>query len=607
MTTEKNRNELLDFCKENFQKKQLLDRYSDILFAIDEIKKTGITYSSEYFYLRLYKADALYLQSERENALTKLIELHLELQSTIFPEIYVLVCSYIGKIYSLTSNFFEAINYFSKVLEIYEGFGDKAKIASTLNNLGSAYRNTGNIPKSLELLYKSLQINEELKDKEGIAFNLSNIGLLYYYLSDYSMAMDYFEQAKHLNIELNNHKSLAVNLGNIGNIYVANGEFLEALQFFKQALEILEKEENSTSISAVIGNIGDIYLRTQDYENANNYLQKALKIDEKNGNKRGISIRLVNLAYLFKSIGYEDYNLQKAKDFCNQSLEIALEIGYSYVEFQNYKCLSEIYEALDDYTNALAYHKKFYNTEKTLMNEDSKKQAQFLSFNRKIESTERERQVKLARFQEQERLLHDILPSKIANRILQGETTISEHNENVSIFFSDIVGFTEISQSIDADSLVKNLNRIFQEFDSLAKKYSIEKIKTIGDAYMAVSGLNKDIEHSQYNIAMFALEALEISKSVLFGQKSLQIRIGLHIGNVVSGVIGGYKFSYDIWGDSVNIASRMESHSEPGRIHVTEAFANKMKKYPEFNLIPRGDINIKGKGSMNTFWMEIAK
>jgi class 3 adenylate cyclase len=230
-----------------------------------------------------------------------------------------------------------------------------------------------------------------------------------------------------------------------------------------------------------------------------------------------------------------------------------------------------------------------------------------LDHRRKIEDSERDRQIKLARFQEQERLLHDILPLEIANRIIQGETTIAEQNENVSLFFSDIVGFTTISQTIEPDLLVHELNIIFQEYDRIAKQYSIEKIKTIGDAYMAVSGINESIEHPHYNIAMFAIDVIDRLKKLELGRNKFKIRVGLHVGKVISGVIGGYKFSYDIWGDTVNIASRMESHSEPGRIHITEQFAKSIEHYPEFSVITRGEITVKGKGTMKTYWLEKKK
>lgn len=263
-----------------------------------------------------------------------------------------------------------------------------------------------------------------------------------------------------------------------------------------------------------------------------------------------------------------------------------------------------MYKEIGKLTEAIDYLERYVEIEKFLYSEQTTNKARLFDHRRKIEEAERDRQVKLARFQEKERLLHDILPLDIAERILQGETTIAEKNDNVSLFFSDIVGFTTISQSIEPEILVNELNTIFQVYDTIAKKYSVEKIKTIGDAYMAVSGLNSTIENPHYNIAMFAIEVIEALKQLVLGKNSFQIRVGLHVGKVVSGVIGGYKFTFDIWGDTVNIASRMESHSEPGRIHVTEAFANAVRQYPELKLTPRGTINIKGKGAMNTFWLE---
>jgi len=597
---------LLSFCKENENKDTLEQKYDEIKASLEYLESNFQIKPTEYWYLRIYFIESKKSISAHHVHLQECIDLSKELETIDCIEVLAKVYIIIGNIYNATSDFFDSIHYFKKGKEIFEQLQIKNEIAICLNNLGSAYRNTGNIPAALEALNTSLKINEELNNSKGIAYSLSNIGLLYYYLSDFTTALDFFEQARELNTQLNNTKSLAVNLANIANIYVAFGDFTIALEFFEEAYALIKNEKNVSSLSSIIGNIGDVYLRLKDYPQALSYLLNALEIDQKKGNKRSISIRYVNLAHLYKSTDYEHFDIDKAIDYCKQSTELAKEIGYTFVEIQSYKCFAEIYEHLKDFTKAYHFHKKYYEMEKSLQNEDSKKQAQMLQLNRKLEATERERQIKIAKYQEQERLLHDILPSNIANRILQGETTIAEYSEKVCVFFSDIVSFTEISQTIQPNELVNSLNSIFQVMDSIAKKYSIEKIKTIGDAYMAVSGIDNSDHNAHYNIAMFAFEVIEKLRFINLGNQPFEVRIGLHIGDVVSGVIGGYKFSYDIWGDTVNIASRMESNSKPSKVHITEAFAFAIKDRHEFSVIPRGEITIKGKGTMNTYWLEKA-
>jgi class 3 adenylate cyclase len=201
-----------------------------------------------------------------------------------------------------------------------------------------------------------------------------------------------------------------------------------------------------------------------------------------------------------------------------------------------------------------------------------------------------------------EELLLNVLPAAIAERLKRGQRPIADGFPRVSVLFADIVGFTKMSERISPVELVDRLNRIFSSFDDLADKLKLEKIKTIGDAYMVAAGLHShEYDHAQ----MIAEMALGMQRrasrfGVEFGEP-LSIRIGIHTGPVVAGVIGKRKFIYDIWGDTVNTASRMESHGEPGRIHVTDDTRSLLKD--GYELTPRGELNIKGKGSMCTWFL----
>jgi class 3 adenylate cyclase len=201
-----------------------------------------------------------------------------------------------------------------------------------------------------------------------------------------------------------------------------------------------------------------------------------------------------------------------------------------------------------------------------------------------------------------ERLLLNILPAPIAERLKASADSIAEHSDSVTVLFADIVGFTPLSASKTPQALVELLNRIFSEFDALADAHGLEKIKTIGDAYMAVAGLPNPWPDHAARAARMALAMHDVIGQVAAetGEK-LALRIGLHSGPVVAGVIGRRKFTYDLWGDTVNTASRMESHGVPGTIHCTEATATLLQGV--FQLQARGAIEIKGKGEMHTFLM----
>ena len=200
-----------------------------------------------------------------------------------------------------------------------------------------------------------------------------------------------------------------------------------------------------------------------------------------------------------------------------------------------------------------------------------------------------------------EQLLLNILPVKIADRLQRAESP-TEYFEEVTVLFADIVGFTSLSAQMEPMQLVAGLNQIFSAFDELTEKYGVEKIKTIGDAYMVVGGLPIASEDHARAIADMALEMQHYMKTIPNNLgSSLQIRIGINTGPVIAGVIGIKKFIYDLWGDAVNVASRMESHGKPGYIQVTETTYSRLKDL--YVLEPRGTISIKGRGEMITYWL----
>jgi adenylate cyclase len=201
-----------------------------------------------------------------------------------------------------------------------------------------------------------------------------------------------------------------------------------------------------------------------------------------------------------------------------------------------------------------------------------------------------------------ENLLLNILPKSIIPRMHRGETPIAERFEDVTILFSDIVGFTRLSTRRSASDVVALLNGIFSAVDRLALKFGIEKIKTIGDAYMAVAGLPEPRDDHAEAIARLALEMREIVRDVSQRHgENLMIRIGIHTGNTVAGVIGMHKFAYDVWGDAVNTASAMESYGVPNEIQVSRACY--LRLHDSFILERRGAIEIKGKRQMETYFL----
>ena len=201
-----------------------------------------------------------------------------------------------------------------------------------------------------------------------------------------------------------------------------------------------------------------------------------------------------------------------------------------------------------------------------------------------------------------EQLLLNILPKAIVTRLNRGETVIADQLSDVTILFADLIDFTTLSSRLSAKDLVRLLNGLFSEFDRLALDLGVEKIKTVGDAYMLAGGLPEprtDHAHAVADMALAMIEAVKRANCDL--PTPLQMRIGIHSGDVVAGVIGTHKFVYDIWGDAVNIASRMELHGIANRIQVSAATHRHI--HERFRLEPHGTVDIKGKGPMETFFL----
>jgi adenylate cyclase len=194
-----------------------------------------------------------------------------------------------------------------------------------------------------------------------------------------------------------------------------------------------------------------------------------------------------------------------------------------------------------------------------------------------------------------ERLLLNVLPEPIAERLKAGESPIADRASDVGVLFADIVGFTPMSETMRPEELIRVLDEVFILFDRLVAEHGLEKIKTIGDAYMVASGLLGESSGHAEELANMALEM----QAAIARRPPLQVRIGMDIGPVVAGVIGHQKFIYDLWGDTVNTAGRMESHGMPGAIQVTERAY--LRLAPAFAFEERGIIDVKGKGQMRTY------
>jgi adenylate cyclase len=248
------------------------------------------------------------------------------------------------------------------------------------------------------------------------------------------------------------------------------------------------------------------------------------------------------------------------------------------------------------YSPLLANLQKTLHQQALKLKEQNAQLQQEIYERHEIESALRQEQ------QKSEQLLLNILPEAVVNQLKQFQGSLAERFEEATVLFADIVNFTPLAAQYSPLELVNLLNQIFSTFDRLAEDYRLEKVKTIGDAYMAVGGVPVSYANHAGAVADMALAMqAAIRRFSLVGNMPLQLRIGINTGTVVAGVIGIKKFSYDLWGDTVNVASRMESQGQPGKIQVTEATYQRL--HHQFQFTPAQEIEIKGKGPMRTYYL----
>lgn len=528
-----------------------------------------------------------------------------------------------GIIYYRLSDYPKSLEYYFKALKIGEDRGDKGGLAQIYSNMGNTYFAFNNPEKALEYQFKALKIFEELGNKFGIAGRLNDIGLTYK-SSDTAKAMEYFMKALKINEETGNKNFEAINLINIGTIFHIRSDYGKSIECFRKALKISKEIGSIDNYSSCYAAIGEAY--------------------------RWVAIDPVNkilLNELFK--GNKTEALKKSLAYADSAIKMLRSIGNLKDLKDTYFITSDIYERLGRYDSALVNYKRFVLFKDSIYNEASIKkfaalearraeelhQKQMVIKDLQLKKTRNERwyfvgglfllvclsgvlynryrfktkanKIITAEKKRSDELLLNILPSEVAEELKEKGYADARQFEEVTVLFTDFKGFTEISEQMSPQQLVKDIDACYKEFDRITTKYGIEKIKTIGDSYMCAGGLPVE---NKTNPADCVKAALEIRDFMLEGKKKYQsegkpffeIRIGIHTGPVVAGIVGIKKFAYDIWGDTVNIASRMESSGESGKVNISGTTYELVKE--EFNCTYRGKIEAKNKGLIDMYFVE---
>ncbi|MBX7153425.1 MAG: tetratricopeptide repeat protein [Bacteriodetes bacterium] len=543
---------------------------------------------------------------------------------------------YLGIAHEKMSNYPLATEYYHAALELDEELQNTDRVAVWLSNLGIVHATIADYTKAIEYFTSALQIDEQLHNTRKVINTTGNIGLVYYGLKNYPKALEYLQRSLEYETEMKNTTGIARHSGSIGSIYTAQENYTKALEYYNVSLQIYEEEQNKIGISITAGNMGNVYYKLAQYGQSLEHYQKALVIDKEIQNKNGIARHTGNIGSVYANTAFELYNTEIAERTYSEALQLLQEIGAKKEMSEMHLRFANLYEAQERWKEFAYHYKTYHALEKEVESEETVKKAEQFDYERQIAEREKQLAVERSRSMEREHILNNILPQEITSRLIQGENPIADHFDSVSILFMDIVGFTKLSAVITAQQLVYLLNIIFTRIDTVIRDCGLEKIKTIGDAYMAVAGAPIVQDDHAHRAAKAALQLLDVMNDVANEFKktdndnnwiqtmpALQVRIGLHCGPVAAGVVGENKFLYDLWGDAVNTASRMESHGEPGKVHVSEEFAKHLTQTLSkgeglpmqppsllrkvgMGFVPRGEMEIKGKGRMKTYFLERA-
>jgi len=472
-------------------------------------------------------------------------------------------------------DFPRALHYAEKALEIARQNNNKGAEASLLMNMGGFAVEMKDHEKGLELHRLALALNTEIGNQRGVMASEFNIGEALGDMEDHVTAVQHLQRSLEIARAMKDDYQVAAALGGLAGAYTALGEFDKGVDLGETALASFQQMGSVVDIEQAARVLSETYQRMGRFDKAFRMYQLTVQMRDSvmsEENQRGV---LRN-----------EYGIENIKRALADSLEFVAEKAIQQKEIQKQKIIR------NGFVGGFALVALF---------------AGVFLFQRNRISKEKARS---------EELLLNILPAEVAEELKAKGEAEAVQIDLVTVLFTDFKGFTALSEILSPRELVKDLNECFSGFDRITSKYGIEKIKTIGDAYMAAGGLPTpntthaiDVVHAALEMRDFVAEGK--ARKMAAGLPFFEVRIGIHTGPVVAGIVGVKKFQYDIWGDTVNTASRMESSGEPGMVNISEAtyeLVNKVKKSGSeeaaYTFTPRGKVQAKGKGEMEMYFVE---
>lgn len=529
-------------------------------------------------------------------------------EATADSNYFYLISSYLqkGHAYQLKADYADALKSYFKSRDYAVRENDELGIGAATISIANTYAMSGN-PKTANKYYNDgIEALRKTGDSVKIATSLQNAGDFANKAGLYPEALDYLEESKEIFSKLNFKVGIAYSIGTIGMVYANQNKEILARNNMNEAIEILEAQKQYYPIAEFLISISKIYAKQNELGPAISYAERSLNLAKEYNLKDQISEANLELSKLYRQEG---------------NYELAYKYYTDHISFRDsITNLGAVQEMARIRTDSEIARKQ---AEIDLMEQQKKTQQVIgiatavalisiiiiaLGLYRRNRFINKTRQIIEKERNRSDKLLLNILPEETAYELKHVGKVKSKKFNSVSVLFADIVGFTKISEALTPEDLVKKVDNYFSKFDQLMEKYSLEKIKTMGDCYMCAGGLPFPSRDHATNIILAAFEMINYMAEMRMKDKELRnfhLRIGVNSGPVVAGVVGSKKFSYDIWGDTVNIASRMESSSEVDRINISANTYELIKA--DFDCEYRGEIEVKNKGTMRMFYVKQIK
>jgi adenylate cyclase len=503
---------------------------------------------------------------------------------------------------------------------------------------GNKKRLVGDLDEAITAYFKSIEAAEKEKYLRGIGMCLSAIADIYSISNNHKNAMLYYRKAI---VALQQSKDSVVYgsaIYNAGDEFLNRNMFDSALLYFKRAGIIFDKINYASGKAYNLGNLGMVYANLGNSALAEQYINSSIKMLEEQEDYSPICTYLISMSKIYD----ENKNSATAMNYAQRSLQLALAFGLKEEVSKANEQLAKLYEKKGNITMSLMHYKQHILFRDSVNNvnevqkiadlrtdyEVSKKQVEVDLLNQQKKN---QRNILLSvsiilllsvillgtlywfyktisrEKKRSEELLLNILPVETATELKQKGKVDAVKFDAVTVLFTDFYQFSKLAEFIEPEVLVASIDEYFKQFDEIADRYGLEKIKTIGDAYMCAGGLPTINSTHATDVVKAAVEINTFVNTMLEKNDELQhfqIRIGIHTGPVIAGIVGSKKWQYDIWGDTVNIAARMESACVPGRINLSEATYLHIRD--NYACEYRGEIEVKNRGLLKMYFLELA-